>query len=116
MNSLTGRTMNPLSIRFACIITLGAGITLCGCSTVPQQQSADVLLRGNSLDDAEKLLVGTKQLHDNNEGAVYRLRAAEIACADLARHGSSVKSITALPSEEQRAVHLLNEATAGVAP
>ena len=104
------------SPRFAYNTALIAAIGLYGCSTVPQKQSADSLLRGNSLDDAEQLLVGTKQLRDNNARAVYRLRAAEIAWTDLARHSSSVKSITALPSEEQGAVHLLNEATAGVAP
>jgi pimeloyl-ACP methyl ester carboxylesterase len=109
--------MNRLSTRFACSLTLGAAIALCGCSTVPQQQSADVLLRGNTLDDAEKLLISAKGFRDNKDAAaVYRMRAAEIACADLARHSSSIKSITALPSDEQRAVHLLNEATAGVAP
>jgi hypothetical protein len=104
-------------IRFACNIAFIAAIALCGCSTVPQQQSADAILRGDSLDDAEKLLVSAEHLRDNKDvAAVYRMRAAEIAWADLAAHGTSVKTITALPSEEQRAVRLLNEATAGVAP
>src|SRR5436309_4851753 len=109
--------MNRSSTRFACSIAFIAAIALCGCSTVPQPQSADSLLRGNSLDDAEKLLVSAEHLRDNKDmAAVYRMRAAEIAWTDLAAHGTSVKTITALPSEEQRAVRLLNEATAGVAP
>jgi hypothetical protein len=109
--------MNRLCTRLACIITLGAAIALCGCSTVPSQQSADVLLRGDTLDDAEKLVIGAQHLHDNKDAAaVYRMRAAEIAWADLVAHGSSVKTITALPSDEQRAVRLLNEATAEIAP
>jgi hypothetical protein len=117
MNSLTGRTMNPLSTRFACIITLGAAIALGGCSTVPQQETAGLLLRGNSLDDAETLLVSAKDFRDNQDGAaVYRMRAAEIAWTDLVAHGASVKTITALPSDEQRAARLLNEATAEIAP
>jgi hypothetical protein len=116
MNSLTDRTMNPLSIRFACSIALGAAIALCGCSTVPPQ-SADVLLRGDSLDDAEKLLISAKDFRDNKDAAaVYRMRAAEIACTDLVAHGTSIKTLTALPSDEQRAVRLLNEATAEIAP
>jgi hypothetical protein len=109
--------MNRSRIRFACSITLIAAIALCGCSTVPQEQSADVILRGKSLDDAEKLLVSAEHLHGNkDQAAVYRMRAAEIAGTDLAAHGSSVKTITALPSDEQRAIRLLNEATAEVAP
>jgi hypothetical protein len=109
--------MNRSSLRFACSIALIAAIALCGCNTVPKQQSAGAILRGNSLDDAEKLLVSAEHVRDNKDAAaVYRMRAAEIASTDLAAHGSSVKSITALPSEEQRAVRLLNEATAGIAP
>jgi hypothetical protein len=117
IKSLTDhRPVNRSSIRFACSVVLVAAVVLCGCSTVSQEQSADAILRGKSLDDAEKLLVSAEQLHDNNTGVVYRLRAAEIAWTDLARHSSSVKRITALPLGEQRAVHLLNEATAEVAP
>jgi hypothetical protein len=109
--------MNPLSTRFACIITFGAAIALCGCSTVPQQETAGLLLRGNSLADAETLLVSAKDFRDNQDAAaVYRMRAAEIAWTDLVAHGTSVKTITALPSDEQRAVRLLNEATAEIAP
>jgi hypothetical protein len=109
--------MNRSSIRFTGSITLVAAIALCGCSTIPQEQSADAILRGKSLDDAEKLLVRAEHLRDNkDEAAVYRMRAAEIAWADLAGHGTVVKSITALPSEDQRAVRSLNEATAGIAP
>ena len=109
--------MNRSLIRFACGITLVAAIALCGCSTVPQEQSPDAIVRGKSLNDAEKLLVSAEHLPDNKDAsAVYRMRAAEIAWTDLARHSGSVRSITALPSEEQRAVHLLNEATAAVAP
>ena len=109
--------MNRPSIRFACGITLVAATALCGCSTVPQEQSADAILRGKSLDDAEKLLVSAKHLRGKKDAAaVYRMRAAEIAWAELIAHGTSVKTITALPSEEQRAVRLLNEATAGIAP
>jgi hypothetical protein len=109
--------MNRSSIRFACGVTLVAAIVLCGCSTVPQEQSADAILRGNSLDDAEKLLVSAEHLRDNKDSAaVYRMRAAEIAWADLARHRTSVKTITALSSEEQHSVRLLNKATAGIAP
>jgi len=109
--------VNRSSIRFACSITLVAAIALCGCSTVPQQQSADAILRGKSLADAEKLLVSAEHLRDNMDAAaVYRMRAAEIAWADLAVHSTSVKTITSLPSEEQRAIRLLNEGTAGIAP
>ena len=72
--------MNRSSIRFACGITLVAAIVLCGCSTVPQEQSAGAILRGNSLEDAEKLLVSAEHLRDNKDAAaVYRMRAAEIA-------------------------------------
>lgn len=103
--------MNRPFIRFDFSITLVAAIVLCGCSTFPQQQSADVLLRGKSLDDAEKLLVSAEQLRDKKDAAaVYRLRAAEIAWVDLDAHGTLVRTITALPSEEQRAIRLLNEA------
>jgi len=109
--------MNPLSTRFACIITFGAAIALGSCSTVPQQETAGLLLRGNRLDDAQTLLVSAKDFRDNQDAAaVYRMRAAEIAWADLVAHGTSVKTITALPSDEQRAVRLLNEATAEIAP
>jgi hypothetical protein len=110
-------TMNRLSARFAFGIILGAAIALGGCRTVPQQESAGLLLRGNSLEDAEKLLVRAKDFRDNQDAAtVYRMRAAEIAWTDLVAHGVSVKTITALPSDEQRAVRLLNEATAEIAP
>jgi outer membrane PBP1 activator LpoA protein len=110
--------MNRSSIRFACSITLVAAIVaFCGCSTVPQEKSADAILHGKSLEDAEQLLVSAEHLRGNKDAAgVYRMRAAEIAWADLAGHTTAVKSITALHSEEQRAVRLLNEATAGIAP
>jgi len=108
---------NRSSIPFAPSIALIAAITLCGCSTVPREQSANAILRGKSLDDAEKLLVSAEHLRDNKDAAaVYRMRAAEIASADLVARGSSVKTITALPPGEQRAVRLLDEATAGIAP
>ena len=109
--------MNRSSIRCACSIVFIAAIALSGCSTVPQQQSADALPHGDSLDDAEKLLVGAEHLGNHKDvAAVYRMRAAEIAWADLAAHSTSVKTITSLPSEQQRAIRLLNQATAGIAP
>jgi hypothetical protein len=84
-------SMNRSSIRFACGITLVAAIALCGCSTVPQQKSADAILRGKSLDDAEQLLVSAEHLPDNKDAsAVYRMRVAEIAWADFIAHSSSV--------------------------
>jgi hypothetical protein len=74
--------MNRSSIRFACGIILVAAIALCGCSTVPQQKSADAILRGKSLDDAEhySLALNTCPI----------TRAAEIAWADFIAHSSSV--------------------------
>jgi hypothetical protein len=84
-------SMNRSSIRFACGITLVAAIALCGCSTVPQEQSPDAIVRGKSLNDAEKLLVSAEHLPDNKDAsAVYRMRVAEIAWADFIAHSSSV--------------------------
>jgi hypothetical protein len=46
--------MNRSSIRFTCSITLVAATALFGCSTPAKQQSANILLRGNGLDDARR--------------------------------------------------------------
>ena len=104
------------SPRFVCRVAIVVAIALGGCTTVPQEQStAD--LRGDSLNDAERFLARAEHLGDNkDEATVYRLRAGEIAWTALAGHGATVKTITALSPDEQRAVRLLNEATAGVAP
>ena len=110
--------MSPFAFRITICI---AALVLSGCATLPPLESqARRELSREDLGNAEKLLQSADKFGKNPQNremaAVYRMRAAEITWSDLARHSSSVKSITALPAEEQRAVHLLNEATAGVAP
>jgi len=110
--------MNPFAFRITICI---AALVLSGCATLPPLESqARRDLSGQDLANAEHLLQSADKFGENPQNwemaAVYRMRAAEITWSDLARHSSSGKSITALPSEEQRAVRLLNKATAGVAP
>jgi len=104
-------------MRFAASAAFVVAVALCGCSTVPQEHSTAADLRGEGLDNAERFLVRAEHLRDNKDVApVYRMRAAEIAWAELAMHDGPVKSVSALSSDKQRAVRLLNEATAGLAP
>jgi hypothetical protein len=108
--------IDPVVRRPVSLLILIA-VALCGCSTIPPAEQVAATLRGTTLNDAEKLLIYAQASASNPQAAaVCRLRAAEIAWSDLAKHGSSVRSLTSLPSETQRAVRLYNEATAGIAP
>src|SRR4051794_11804982 len=77
------KTARIISNPFARVVAFAAAIALPGCSTVPTVASSDALLRGKSLDDAEKLLASAKEFRDSGDAAaVYRIRAAEIAWAN----------------------------------
>lgn len=109
--------MNRLKVYLA---TGATALVLNGCVTMPPLESqARADLRGNGIENAEKLLHSADEFAENSQNrniaAVYRLRAAEIAWTDLAKNGNSVKKLTALSPKDQRAVHVLNKATGEIA-
>ncbi len=83
---------------------------------VPQQDKAAVELRGDSLQDAEKLLKLGRRIRGNEEVAsVYRLRAAEIAWGQLDTDGGTVSDVNALSENRRQALRIIDESTEEVA-
>jgi pimeloyl-ACP methyl ester carboxylesterase len=88
------------------------------CSTIPSTESgARAELQATGLAHAESLLQQAKRHpEDENATAVFRLRAGEIAWAELNGKTGRVEDVTKLPATQQQALRILAEAAEGLSP
>lgn len=106
------------SIRHSWCLALAvcAGLSTSCVSTVPPADKEAAALRADNLAAADHLLKQAGKItNDDNEAAVYRLRAAEIAWNALDTDGGAVTDMGRLSSEKKHALEILNTATAKVA-
>ncbi|NQW99253.1 alpha/beta fold hydrolase, partial [bacterium] len=74
-------------------------------------------LQKPGLAQAERLLRQARRFGPEDEaGAVFRLRAAEIAWSSLDGRRGGVSTIESLPKEQQQALHILASSAEGLAP
>lgn len=104
-------------IRITRVFPVLAVLAIGSCMVyVPQHDKAAVELRGSTLEDAEKLNKLAHRIRGNEEqAAVYHLRAAEIAWGVLDTDGGTVRDVNALGEDAKRAFHIIDEATEEVA-
>lgn len=108
-----------MSVKAARVIVFSIAVGLLpACVTVPREETGAVVsLQKNGLPQAELLLRQARRLDDESDAAaVFRLRAAEIAWAELSGRSGSVKKVESLPSEEQQALRILARSAEELAP
>jgi pimeloyl-ACP methyl ester carboxylesterase len=97
---------------------MGIACLLPACVSVPREETGAVLAQQKAgLPQAELLLNKAKRLDEQSDAAaIYRLRAAEIAWAELGGRSGVVKEVESLPAEQQQALKILARSAEELAP
>jgi pimeloyl-ACP methyl ester carboxylesterase len=97
---------------------MGIASLLPACVSVPREEAGAVPAQQKvGLPQAELLLNKARRLDEQSDAAaVYRLRAAEIAWAELGGRGGVVEEVESLPAEQQQALKILARSAEELAP
>ncbi|GAA5115715.1 hypothetical protein GCM10023212_00910 [Luteolibacter yonseiensis] len=91
-------------------------VTSCGTIAPPSEEKSTTELQGEGLQTADHLMRRARRFEsDENISAVYRMRAAEIAWAELDTDGGSVRDVKSLGPDQKHALRIITAATEGVA-
>ncbi len=106
-----------MPLRFVVFATALCLLPACSTLAPRSESAAAVELQGTGLAQADVLLKQAERLDENETAAaVFRLRAAEIAWAELSGRTGVVQDVTTLPVAQRQALKILAESAQELAP